>query len=318
MNHSRTTDSDAPHAARDKRRVAFWSVLAAVALTLVKLTVGLATNSLGILSEALHSALDLMAALITLWAVQVSAKPADPDHTYGHGKFENLSALFETLLLLVTCIWIINEAISRLFFQEQVKVDASIWAFLVVIGSIIVDYGRSTALRRAAQKYQSQALEADALHFSTDIWSSCVVLLGLAGVLAGKHFNNPHLHKADSIAALGVAAIVIWVSLKLGKKSVDDLLDAIPKDLQAKVTSVLIKVPGVEAVRQVRVRRSGPEVFADVTLTVWHQEPIAQAHQIADQAEEAVRSVVPGVDIVVHVEPGDAMKAAREKAASKP
>jgi len=287
---------------RDKRAVALSSLLAAVVLTLLKAVVGVATNSLGVLSEALHSLLDLVAAGITLWAVRISSRPADREHTYGHGKFENLSAMAATLLLLATSMWIIYEAIRRLFVEE-VKVNASVWAFLVVIVSIAVDFSRSRALTRVARKYQSQALEADALHFSTDIWSSVVVLLGLIGVWVADKSGLAWLASADAVAALGVALIVVWVSLKLGKKSVADLLDAIPKDLQDKVATAVAGVPGVEQVKQVRARRSGPGVFADVTLTVDHATGLERAHAIADQTEAAVHAVLPNADVVLHVEP---------------
>jgi len=290
-------------AEREKLEVALVSLLAAVGLTALKLGVGLWTNSLGLLAEALHSGLDLMAAALTLWAVRMSARPADVNHTYGHGKFENLSALAETLLLLVTCLWIGKEAMERLFFKAEFQVDANIWAFLVVIVSVGVDYRRSRALRRAAKKYQSQALEADALHFSTDIWSSAVVLLGLLGVEAATWFGVPWLKKADALAALAVALIVVWVSLRLGRKSIDDLLDAVPKDLQEKVRSLVAQVPGVEDVKQVRVRKSGAEIFADITLSVWHTVEFSKTHEIADQAEASLRRVLPGVDVIVHVEP---------------
>ena len=156
-------------------------------LTVLKLVVGLMTHSLGILAEAAHSGLDLLASGVTLWAVHMSSRPADRKQTYGYGKFENLSALFETLLLLVTCFWIVYEASRRLFFfTSRLKSMPSVWAFLVVMLSIVVDFSRSRALLRVSRKYESQALEADALHFSTDIWSSCVVLLGLLGVLAAQ------------------------------------------------------------------------------------------------------------------------------------
>lgn len=288
---------------KEKRWVAASSVLAAILLTTLKLVVGLATNSLGILSEAAHSGLDLVAAGITYWAVRISGRPADREHTYGHGKFENLSALLETLLLLLTCVWIIYEACSRLFLQEEVTVNPSLWAFLVVIIAIVVDVSRSRALRRTAKKYRSQALEADALHFSTDVWSSVVVLAGLVGVLAAGRLGLPWLVQADSLAALGVTVIIVWVGLRLGKKSVDDLLDRVPQGLQEEVTAAAAEVPGVEEVTQVRIRRSGPELFADVTLIVSHAVALERAHEIADRTEAAVRSILPGADVVVHVEP---------------
>ncbi len=288
---------------REKRLVAASSLAAAVLLTGTKLGIGLWTQSLGILSEAAHSALDLVAAAVTLWAVRVSSRPPDHDHPYGHGKVENLSALFETVLLLVTCVWIIYEASERLFFGEPVHVDANVWAFLVVILSIIVDFTRSRALKKAADKYSSQALEADALHFSTDIWSSAVVFLGLAGVLLGERLKIPWLVHADAVAALGVAMIVVWVSLRLGKKSVDDLLDSVPKGLQEQVFETARRVPGVEDVTRLRLRRSGPEIFADVTLAVKRGAAFEQAHDIAHNVEAAVDAALPNADVVVHVEP---------------
>ena len=288
---------------QEKRWVAMSSLAAAFLLTGTKLGIGLSTNSLGILSEALHSGLDLVAAAVTLWAVRVSSRPADREHTYGHGKIENLSALFETLLLLVTCVWIIHEAAQRLFFDEKFALTINAWAFVVVILSIVVDFSRSRALKKAADKYSSQALEADALHFSTDIWSSTVVLLGLCGVRAGEFFQIGWLKQADAVAALGVAVIVVWVSMKLGKKSVDDLLDTVPAELQERVFAVARQVPGVEDVTRLRMRRSGPEIFADVTLAVGHGAAFERAHDIAHQVEAAVAVVLPNADVVVHVEP---------------
>ena len=288
---------------RDKFRVAVSSLLAATVLTVLKLVVGLKTHSLGILAEAAHSGLDLLAAGVTLWAVYMSSHPADRKQTYGYGKFENLSALFETLLLLVTCLWIVYESSRRLFLHEPIEVDPSLWAFLVIMLSIVVDFSRSRALLRVSRKYHSQALAADALHFSTDVWSSCVVLVGLLGVSANEHFHLPWLANADTIAALAVAGIVVWVSLKLGKKSLDDLLDRIPDDLRDKVAHAAGQVDGVQAVTKVRMRRAGSEVFADITLSVGHTISFERAHEIADEAAEAVRSVVPGTDVVVHAEP---------------
>ncbi|MBN1393595.1 MAG: cation diffusion facilitator family transporter [Pirellulales bacterium] len=288
---------------REKRRVAAASLAAAVLLTGTKLGVGLWTNSLGILSEAAHSALDLAAAGITLWAVRVSGRPADREHTYGHGKFENLSALFQSLLLLATCAWIVYEATARLFFQGEPHVEANIWAFLVIIFSIAVDVSRSRALKKAAVKHSSQALEADALHFSTDIWSSAVVLLGLCGVAIGNRFGMPWLVRADAAAALAVAAIVVWISLKLGKKSVNELLDSVPRDLRDRLAAAVGAVPGVAEVRRLRLRRSGPEVFVDATIAVGRGAAFEQAHDVADRVEAALRGLLLRADVVVHVEP---------------
>lgn len=288
-------------AADEKWKVAFSSVIAAVLLVTGKLAVGMLTDSLGIMSEALHSGLDLVAAAVTLIAVRVSARPADQEHSYGHGKMENLSALFETFLLLLTCVWIIYEALHRLFV-EDVKVEANIWGFAVMAASIVVDVSRSRALMRVAEKYGSQALEADALHFRTDIWSSLVVLVGLGAVYLSSVLNVPWLQKADPVAALGVAVIVIWVSYRLGRKTIDDLLDAVPPNIREEVGRVSM-VPGVLHVSRVRVRRSGPETFADVTLLIKREVPFESTHDIASQAESAIRRILPDADVVVHVEP---------------
>ena len=293
-----------PKANREKRSAAASSVFAAIFLTAIKLVVGVATGSLGILAEAAHSALDLVAAAVTLFAVRVSGKPADREHTYGHGKVENLSALFETLLLLVTCVWIIYEAVQRLWFKT-VAVDASAWAFAIMAVSIAVDVTRSRILARVAKKYGSQALEADALHFSTDVYSSAVVILGLVGVFFSKRPGLEWLVKADAVAALGVAAIVVWISIQLGRKTVAVLLDEIPPELRDGLVRA-VRVPGVVQVGRLRVRTSGPETFADVTLTVEPDTALARAHGIATAAEAAARHLLPGADVVVHVEPADA------------
>ncbi len=289
-------------AARDKNMAALTSVLAAIFLTSMKLVIGILTGSLGILAEAAHSALDLVAAVVTLVAVRISGRPADREHTYGHGKIENLSALFETVLLLVTCVWIIYEAINRLFFHEQ-AVEASFWAFAIMITSIVVDYSRSRVLYRAAKKYDSQALEADALHFSTDIWSSSVVIGGLLFVLAADWFNIPFLTKADAIAAMGVAGIVVYVSVQLGKRTIAALLDGVPTGIRDEILHRIGEIEGVQEVERVRVRRSGPEAFADVTLKIARDMPFEQAHAIASKAEDKVRQVLPGADVVVQVNP---------------
>ena len=290
-------------ATSEKKRVALTSVLAAVLLTGSKLVVGILSGSLGILSEAAHSGLDFLAAGMTYLSVRVSGKEADRKHTYGHGKIENLSAFFETLLLLVTCMWIFYEAGQRLLGSKQVHVDANIWTFLVIIFSIIVDIGRSRALMRAARKHNSQALEADAVHFSTDIWSSCVVLLGLVCVWLSSKLGLPWLEKADSLAALGVAVIVVWVCFRLGMKSIHVLLDGVTPGLQEKIESATMNIPGILAVKRVRVRSSGPELFADITVVMERNINIETSHRTADELEIRIKSEFPNMDIVVHIEP---------------
>lgn len=288
----------------EKQRVALTSVAAAVLLTGMKVAVGISTGSLGILSEALHSALDLVAALITLVAVRASGRPADSRHPYGHGKVENLSALVETALLLLTCVWIVYEAIRRLFFAE-VEVEPSVWAFAVMAVSIAVDISRSRALRRVAVKTGSQALEADALHFSTDVWSSAVVIGGLGLVWLARELNQPDLVKGDAVAALVVAGIVVWVGLRLGRRAVGDLLDEVPPGLKERLEEAA-QLDGVLEVVRMRVRRSGPESFVDCSVRVEPGATLERGHRISDAVEAALRSALPGADVVVHVEPGEA------------
>src|SRR5215472_1572098 len=217
----------------EKRTVAGNSVLAAVLITGLKIVVGVTTGSLGILSEAAHSGLDLVAALVTFFSVRVSDKPADAEHQYGHEKIENFSAFIETSLLLITFVWIIYEAIARLFFRH-VEIEPSWGAFLVLFVSMGVDWWRSRSLGRIAAKYHSQALEADALHFATDIWSSGVVAVGLVLVLVGRMKSIEWLRAADPIAALFVAGVVMYVGSRLARKTIDALVDAAPSGVRGK------------------------------------------------------------------------------------
>jgi cation diffusion facilitator family transporter len=289
----------------EKKSAARNSVFAALFLTLMKLIVGIMTGSLGILAEAAHSGLDLVAAGVTFLAVRVSGKPADHDHTYGHGKIENISALIETVLLFVTCAWIIYEAVHRIFLRS-IEIDPSLWAFLVMAVSIGVDVSRSRMLYSVARKHHSQALEADALHFSTDIWSSSVVILGLALVWLGKNvvprYAGP-LGKADAVAAVGVAFIVFFVSFRLGRRTIDVLLDRAPEGLPQQLRAAAAEVEGILKVGQVRVRRSGPILFVDMTVDVDRNLSFEQTHAIAESVEARIQQIAPGADVVIHTDP---------------
>jgi len=289
--------------AKEKGFAAASSVVAAIFLTAMKLVVGIMTGSLGILAEAAHSALDLGAALITFFAIRVSDRPADEAHLYGHGKVENLSALAETILLLVTCVWIIYEVINRLFF-EMVEVDPSIWAFMTMGISIVVDFSRSRVLYRAAKKYNSQALEADALHFSTDIWSSSVVIVGLALVWLGEQIGQkPLLMRADALAAFVVALIVIYVSIQLGKRTIDALLDTAPHGLADQITAAVSRVGEVQRVQRTRVRGSGNQIFVELHVAVPRHLSFEESHEVTHKIRDAVHSVSPSADVVVTTVP---------------
>jgi cation diffusion facilitator family transporter len=297
--------SDAMRA--EKRSVATQSVFAALAITSLKIVVGVSTGSLGILSEAAHSALDLLAAILTLFSVRVSDKPADADHQYGHGKVENFSAFIETALLLLTCVVIVYEAIKRLFLRH-VDIEPSTAAFLVMFFSMGVDYWRSRALGKIAERYDSQALQADALHFSTDVWSSGVVALGLALVLAGRKFHTAWLKDADPVAALFVAGVIVSVSARLARKTIDALLDTAPAGARGKIISAVRNVEGLLEVDRVRIRRAGNRYFADVSIGLSRNVTFQRSGQVADEVTNAVHKILPNTDVVVHSIPRPAIK----------
>jgi len=288
---------------QEKNLAALNSVAAAFLLTGLKVVVGLLSGSMGILAEAAHSGLDLAAAIVTCLAVRAASKPPDRDHAYGHGKVENLSALLETLLLLATCAWIMRESIHRLTTRHA-PVDASIWAFLVMGISIAVDFSRSRMLYRVAAKHRSQALEADALHFSTDIWSSAVVIIGLLGVKIAGWFPGAHfLQQADAVAALIVAGIVVMVSGRLGLRTIQGLLDSSPPGEDEKIRAAVAAMDGVIDCHAVRIRHSGPYYFVDLHITVDGEQSLRAAHALTEQVEQAVEAILPGSDVTVHPEP---------------
>jgi cation diffusion facilitator family transporter len=282
----------------EKRSAAGYSVLAAVVITTLKIVVGVTTGSLGILSEAAHSGLDLIAALITFFSVRVSDKPADADHQFGHGKVENFSAFVETGLLLLTCVWVIYEAVRRLFFRH-IEIEPSIAAFAVMIFSMGVDWWRSRTLGRIATKYDSQALEADALHFSADIWSAGVVVLGLLLVVAGRAYGVDRLRDSDPIAALFVAGVVISVSWRLARRTVDALLDAAPSGVRSQIQNAVSRIDGVLEVDRIRIRRAGNRYFADLTVGLARTVTFQRSRQLAAAVSEAVHHILPDADVTV-------------------
>ena len=290
-------------AQKEKTSAALSSVVAAIGLTTFKIIVGVLTNSLGILAEAAHSGLDLVAALMTLFAVRIADKPADREHNFGHGKVENLSALFETVLLLATSAWIIYEAVQRLFYKNE-HVETSIWSFIVMGTSIVIDYTRSRILYKTARKYNSQALEADALHFSTDIWSSSVVILGLIGVSLARIVPGLNwMGQADAIAALVVALIVIFISAELGWRTVQALLDAAPRGIADRIVELVVGMQGIQDCHAVRVRPSGARWFVDLHVTMDGTTSLTEAHLLTEQIEKQVHEILPESDVTVHAEP---------------
>jgi cation diffusion facilitator family transporter len=288
---------------REKRSVALNSLLAAAAITLLKLIVGLSTRSLGILSEAAHSGLDLVAAFITLLSVRVSDKPADAEHQYGHGKVENFSAFLETGLLLLTCIWIVWEAVRRLTGHHAVLIEPTLAAFAVMFASMAVDWWRSHKLKKIADKYDSQALEADALHFSTDVFSSGIVALGLALVWLGRRWDIAWLSKADPVAALVVSGVIVYVSSRLARATIDALLDAAPAGYRSRIIDAVLKINGVIEVERVRIRRAGNRYFADLTVGLARNVTFQRSGQVVSAITDAVHTILPDCDVVVHPVP---------------
>jgi cation diffusion facilitator family transporter len=290
-----------------KRAAALSSVAAAFGITLLKLFTGLLTGSLGMLSEAAHSAIDLIAAAVTLLAVRVSDRPADEEHNYGHGKLESLSAGFEALLMIGSCVWIVREALIRILHPSHLQLRLSWWPFVVLALSMLVDFTRSRSLGRAAREHNSDALEADALHFGTDIWSSAAVLVGLAATYIGQALHRPAFEYADPIAALVVAAIILRVTIQLGHRTLDSLLDATPlevrQQLQKDLRTELDAIPGVLGIERMRVRRSGSAYFVDLTLQLPRNLTFQRAEQIVFSATAAVQKHLANADVVVHTVP---------------
>lgn len=282
-------------AEKEKISVAMKSMIAAIFLTFFKFVVAIFTGSLGILSEAVHSAVDLIAAGITLLAVKFSARPADKTHNYGHGKIENISALIETFLLLVISFWIISTAVEKIFSGSYNFIN-SFWGFAIIIISIVVDFSRSRALSQVAEKHQSQALEADALHFSTDMWSSGSVLVGLI-------FSMYGFPLADAFAAIVVALIVIAMSYKLGKRAIDDLLDHAPDGVEDEIFKIAEEVNGILKVTNLRARKGWPNIFIDVTIEIPRTFPFETANAIAHEFETAIHKKYPTAEVMIHPEP---------------
>jgi cation diffusion facilitator family transporter len=285
----------------EKKRAAILSVGSAFLLLSLKTFLVVRTGSLGVLSEALHSGLDLLAAVITFLSIRVSDQPADERHPYGHGKFENFSAFVETGLLVLTGFYIIYEAFDRLFFHS-VHIEPSVTAILILLVALSIDLTRARALEHVAKKYSSDALEADALHFSTDVWSTIVVIVGIVLVWAGNTWKLPWLSYADAIAGLIVAAVIFSVGAQLGRRTLDALLDAAPQGLQQEIAHAISRMEGVLDVGRVRVRRAGNRHFVDATVSVPRTATLEQVHALTDAIEKRIGEIVPA-DVMVHAEP---------------
>ena len=289
-----------------QRRTALVSVFAAVVLIAVKLIAGIATHSLGLLSEAIHSGTDLDAALLTFFAVGVAARPADPGHAYGHGKAENLAALAEAAILVGASLLIAWRAISHLVGRTEATVEAEWYAFVVIGFVIVVDISRTLVSARAARRYQSAALGSNALHFASDLAGSTAVLLGLVGVRAG-------WREADSVAALFVAVLVLSAAARLMRHNVDVLMDRVPTEAQEAARTAISRLEPPVQLRRLRMRQAAGRQFADVVIGVPPGAAVGQGHAAADAVEAAVHAALPQSDVVVHVEPDGTETALRER-----
>ena len=280
----------------EKVRVAITSIIASASLTILKFVVAFSTNSLGILSESLHSGLDFLAAMMTLYAVRIMMRPRDSKYTYGYAKFESVSSLFQIVLLFAVASWVFYEGIERVFAFQIIQPEVTVFSFLIMFVSVIVDFGRSSALYRVARKYGSQALEADALHFKTDMLSSAIVIVGLSLVFL---FNIPN---ADAYAAIAVAGMIVYTSLGLGRRTLDVLLDRAPKGAYHQILESVSGLEGVHRPHDIRIRKMGPETFVDMHIEVPRTYTHDTAHKVATVVEEKVKQVLPNSDVLVHVD----------------
>jgi len=289
----------------EKRQVALHSMLAAAVMTLLKLGAGLMSGSLGVLSDAAHSGLDMIGSALTFFSVRVSDRPADEDHTYGHGKFENFSSFGEVILMAVSSVWIIWEAIQRILHPARELQNLG-WPAAVVVTSIGVDYWRSRRLREVAEKTGSSALATDAFHFASDIWSSLAVLCGLGASWVGMHFGIAMLRYADPLAAVMVSLLILRLTVRLGREAVSVLLDEIPAETRQRLIADVAQVPGVLGVEQARVRRAGANYFADLTLALPRRFTFEHTGDLVRAATEAVHRTLPEADVLIHTEPRQA------------
>jgi cation diffusion facilitator family transporter len=293
--------------AKARQRTATVSVAAAVLLVTVKLATGLATGSLAFLAEAVHSGTDLVAALLTLFAVRVAVRPPDREHHYGHGKAEHLAALGESAFLVLVSLFIAYESVRRLIDGGPHDIDVTWWALTVLVVVIAIDASRAIVSFRTSRRYGSAALAANALHFSSDLAGSLAVLVGLLLVRAGHEW-------ADSVAALFVGVLVVFAAIRLAKKSIDVLMDRAVADADDRIRAALAQAAEDVEVRRVRVRQAGGRYFVDLVVGVPMDTGVTQAHTVADRIEEVVERALGGADVVVHVEPSEAEGGIRERA----
>jgi cation diffusion facilitator family transporter len=273
------------------------SLYAAIVITLIKLLAAYFSGSLGVLSEVFNSGIDIFVCIVTIFSIKYSSRPPDEDHNYGHEKVENLSALIQVLILFLTSSYIIYEAIYRLFINKEVEVKVNIWIILALLISMAIDFWRARILRKVAKETKSNALEADALHFSTDILSSGVVIVGLLMI----YLNISKV--ADTIAALVVTGIIIFLGFKLSRKAIDSLMDRVPAGIHEKVKYETLLIKGVEGIKSCRIRGSGSKIYIDMVIQISRLVPFSKVHDIMDNVEKKIYEMIERADVVIHSEP---------------
>ena len=289
-----------------QRRTALASVVAATVLIAIKLVTGLAAGSLGLVADAAHSGTDLVAALLTFFAVGVATKPADAGHLYGHGKAEHLAALAEAGFLVLVSIGVGALAVARLAGWIELEVEPAWWAFAALALVVVIDLSRTVVSYQAAQRHSSAALFSNALHFGSDFLATIAVICGLIAARAG-------FPEGDSIAALFVAVLVVLAAARLIRRNVDVLMDRAPADAVEAAYDAIGRLDPPVAIRRLRLRQAGGRTFADVVIGVSPGAAVGQGHAAADRVEEAVQRALPGSDIVVHVEPAASEAEIRER-----
>lgn len=282
---------------RKKIAVAKSSLWAALFITIIKIIAAYFSGSLAVLSEVFHSAIDIVACIMTIIFIKFASKPPDKDHHYGHDKGESFSALFQVLILFATSAYIIYEAINRLFLGKQPDLNIGLWTIGVLLITIIIDWRRSRALKKIAKETNSQALEADALHFSSDILTSSVVIIALCLTYFGIGDS------ADAIGAIIVSFIILYLGFNLAIKSFNSLMDKVPEGLSEKILNETKKVEGVEEVNTFRIRSTGSRIFIDMTIFISRIIPFSRAHEITDAVERNIKEIAENADIVIHAEP---------------
>ncbi|MFA6112300.1 MAG: cation diffusion facilitator family transporter [Candidatus Latescibacterota bacterium] len=280
----------------NKQTAALLSIFSNSGLVVLKVAAGLAMGSISVLSEAVHSAIDLLASVVAYFSIRKSNEPADSEHPYGHGKFENISGFFEAILIFVAAGLIAWKAVIKL--AKPAEMDQLGWGMLVMLASVVVNVGVSRVLFRVARREHSIALEADAMHLSVDVWTSVGVFAGLVAI----HFTG--LHLLDPLVALGVAALILRAAWDLTRRALDDLADrSLPERELSVVEEVIGRYPEIRGYHRLRTRRSGKQREIDIHIKVAPEADVASAHELCNRVEGEIRAQLPGTYVLIHVEP---------------